>query len=141
MNKSENLRKQVWMVDLGGNEKLAMLFFAEKTRSGVAKVKVSDVADVCRVSERQAQKIIKSLLNGGYLHVVGNENGGNSKPRIYKITGSKGEQFSALKGCHKVHPLYICKHKEVYSRKKTPGHGLIAVNDPEINTLLLAGGL
>jgi predicted transcriptional regulator len=141
MSKLDHLRKQVWEVDCGGSYKLAMLYLAEKTRAGVAKVKIKDIASACCVSERRAQYIVGELVSDGYVHIVGNENGGCSKPRIYKITNKKGEQFSALKGCNKVHPLYICVHKEVRRDGKPPNQGLISANDAEINNLLLARGL
>lgn len=142
MGKLDNLRSQVWeKVKKGGTGKLAMLYIAEKTRSGVAKVKVSDIAKACCVSERQAQNVMSDLIEDGYLHVVGNENGGSGQPRIYKITGKKGEEFSGVKGCRGFHPLYICIHKQNISGEKTPLPGLIAVGDEDVNITLMARGL
>lgn len=141
MGKLDHLRKQVWKIDCGGNYKLAMLYMAEKTRSGVAQVKVQDIADVCGVSHSQAKAILGKLKNDGYLHVVGNEHGGNRMPCIYKITDKKGSDFRLLQRAGKLTPLYISEHKQVDRHVKAPIHGLIAVNDEEVNSLLLAGGL
>ena len=141
MGKLDHLRKQVWKIDCGGNYKLAMLFFAEKTRAGVAKVKVQDVADACCVSRSQAKAIMSKLKSDGYLHVVGDEHGGSGMPCSYKITNKKGSEFRLPKGAGKPTTLYISKHKQVDRHVKAPIHGLIAVNDEEVNSLLLAGGL
>jgi hypothetical protein len=141
MGKLDYLRKQVWEVDCSGNYKLALLFLAEKTRLGVAKVKVQDIADACGVSRSQTKAILSSLREDGFLHVVGNENGGNSQPRIYKITNKKGLEFRLLRGAGKPNPLYISVHKAVHANGKAPYPAVISANDAEIDSLLLAGGL
>lgn len=141
MGKLDHLRKQVWEIDCSGNYKLAMLYLAEKTRAGVAKVKIEDVAKVCCVSRTQAKSILSNLRNDGFLHVVGNENGGCGKPRIYKITNRKGTEFRLLKGVGKLTPLYICVHNEVNASEKAPYPVRITCDDAEVNQLLLARGL
>lgn len=141
MSKLDNLRKQVWGIRCTGSAKLAMLFMAEKTRAGVAKVKVQDVADACGISKTQAKAVLSKLREDGYLHVVGNDDGGNGQPRIYKITDIGGLEFRLPTGSGKPYPLYICIHKKLSAGQTNPGQGLVSANDSEINEALLAMGL
>jgi predicted transcriptional regulator len=141
MGKLDNLRKRVWEVNCGGNYKLALLFLVEKTRLGVAKVKVQDIADACNISKPRAKATLAKLREEGFLHVVGNENGGNGQPRIYKITNKEGIEFVLPKGVRNQNPLYISVHKAVYANGKAHYPAVISANDAEIDSLLLAGGL
>ena len=152
MKHKDNLRNSVWKsFRKGGTHKLVMLFLADKEYGGQSVATISDIALACGVSERQAQYVMKDLVNSGHLVIVGNQNGGFSLPRIYKVCPSpkrvqksapkKGAEFSTLEGCSGVHPhIYMFTKGERTPEKNHPSQGRNVCGDDGVkNSSSLAG--
>jgi hypothetical protein len=94
----------------GGTHKIIMLMIAELSAAkGYAFPSVGYIAKTCCVSERQAQYVLKDLIDSGFLLVINNENGGGGgATRHYQVNISqleneskskvRGEVYSTLKG-------------------------------------------
>ncbi len=85
---SVRVMAKVWDTFPGnGSELLCMLALADFANdSGFAYPAVSTLAKKVRLTRRQVQKVLRRLMEAGYLSVVGNLNGGSPKAtRRYQI--------------------------------------------------------
>src|SRR3989304_2360479 len=76
----------------GGSEKLAMLALADwcNDQGGSLPPSISTIARKINLTEKQARVIVHSLIDDGWLAVIGNENGGNpGQSRQYQLNVKK----------------------------------------------------
>lgn len=76
----------------GGSEKLAMLAMADwcNDQGGSLHPSMRAIADKIGLSEKQARRVIHSLIEQGYISVVGNNFGGDpGQSRLYRLNVEK----------------------------------------------------
>lgn len=81
----------------GGSEKLIMLAMADWANDfgGSLYPSIATVAQKTNISDKQARRIIHTLIDDGYLTVVGNDNGGApTQTRQYQLIVSKLQAVS-----------------------------------------------
>ena len=86
---SIRLMSQIWdKSPYSGSQLLVLLALADwATDDGVCYPAISSVAAKCRLSEKQARRLVHGLIDDGILDVIGNEFGGNpGSSRRYKIS-------------------------------------------------------
>ena len=120
----------------GGTHKLIMLLIADMSSSrGYADPSVKTIASMCGVSERQAQYVLKYLVESNFILIANNKSGGKAgMTRHYMINISTltGELFSTRDGCNGLHPtVYTRKIAQISTQEKAPIHeadvdGLVA---------------
>lgn len=71
----------------GGSELLVMLKLADYANDRGENIhpSISTVAKYARITDRQAQRVMHALIDGGWLEVIGNEDGGRGKSRRYRL--------------------------------------------------------
>ena len=85
-----------WVIDnaeVGGGELLVLLMVANHARSDgrEARPSVASLAAECRMSVRQVQRILASLVAAGHLELEGATKVG---VRVYRIAGMGGDKMS-----------------------------------------------
>lgn len=153
MKHKDILRNNIWRsFKQGGTQKLVLLFLADREAGGQCVATVSDIAMACGVAERQAQYVLKSLVESGHLIIVGNPNGGCSLPRIYKVCVNPKRVHSTAppKGCtiqhhlgvHSTAPAIYMFTKGVHRPEKAPiqeGQICSSRDDQNIHPLVREG--
>jgi hypothetical protein len=109
----------------GGTHKLIMLLIADLSSSrGYADPSVKTIASMCGVSERQAQYVLKDLIESNYILIANNKSGGKAgMTRHYMINISTltGAVFSTRHGCNGLHPtVYTRKIEQIFNAGKSP---------------------
>lgn len=98
------LMTAAWRINLPSNHKLAMLALCDWANDSGDSLHPSmrAIAQRVGVSERQAQRIVHSLIDGGWIAVVGNINGGApGASRQYRINVEKLTQTGDANGTRK----------------------------------------
>ena len=85
-----------WVIDnaeVGGGNLLVLLMVANHTMSDGTRAfpSVPTLARECRMSERQVQRILRSLVLAGHLEVTSKKRGG---PKVYRVAGMGGDILS-----------------------------------------------
>lgn len=129
----------------GGSDKLAMLALADwcNDQGGSLHPSVATVAKKISLTEKQARVILHRLISEGWLHVVGNENGGNpGQSRQYVLN----VQMLLTPPVEVTPNLEVTPPVEVRDPSRggsftPPVGGSLSTNDPSISTSKPIGAL
>ncbi|MFA7597402.1 MAG: helix-turn-helix domain-containing protein [Novosphingobium sp.] len=96
------LMAAAWKLDMPAPKKLTLLALCDwaNDEGGSLYPSIAAIAARCSASERTVQRILRDLIGGGWLRVVGNEKGGRQRTCRYQLDAARITSGGIVKGAN-----------------------------------------
>ena len=126
----------------GGSELLALLALADwSDDDGHCFPSIQKIADKVRLKERQAQRVVHSLITGGFVQITGNELGGppgssrRYRLNLARLTGVTHDTPTGVAGDTPRRPTGVMEDGDGCHPRRETGvaHDTLTISEPSVN--------